>query len=402
MTTSDHPESSSPRPLPESAGSPHESGPSPSGSRGTDEESHAAPRSRRPAVLFNNEEQYRNTVVEVAATDGIVMLIGATDTGKTTFCKAVAEATLAMGRRIAIVDADTGQSEIGPPTTLGLGIPETAFHRLSDLRPRALAFIGSTSPAGYLLEWASGTRFLTDRARALAADLILVDMPGLVSGPIGLRLNQGVAEALQPSAYVLLERKHELRAIGRGLPPGRMLRPGIPPQVHAKTGTVRSLRRATRYAQYFQDAREWELPVDRGILRGGMLFLGRPLRPSVLEALQESLSVRLLHIEKDEDGVRVVTAGAPSKEERAILTQRFGRRTMLLEASRLRHLVVGLLDRDGATVGIGSVHRVDYRRRRLRLVTPWIDPEAIGGFIWGTARVTPEGKELEALKRGEI
>lgn len=358
--------------------------------------------SSEPTGGGSADARYREIVEQLAATQGVVLLIGATDTGKTTLCRAVADAVLAAGRRIAVVDADSGQSEIGPPTTLGLGLPEAAFTRLSDLKPRALAFVGSTSPPGYLLEWALGTRFLADRAGDLGAQVVLVDTPGLVSGPVGLRLQQAIAEAIQPAAYVLLERKRELRTLQRGLPPGHIHRPGVLPAVRKKTPTVRSLRRTAKFAQYFEDAREWELPVDEGIIRGGLLFLGRPLRPPALESLQEQVPARLLHVEQDEDGVRVITAGNPSREAKAALSQRFGRRVVVLEAGRLKYLVVGLLDLDGETVAIGSVQRVDFRRRRLRIATPWLDPDAIGGFIWGTARVTPEGKELEALRRGEI
>jgi polynucleotide 5'-kinase involved in rRNA processing len=173
--------------------------------------------------------------------------------------------------------------------------------------------------------------------------------------------------------------------------------------VRRKSPTVRSLRRSARFSHYFSDAREWELPLDRGILRGGGLFTGRPLRGPLLEEAQGHLrSVRLLHVEQGEDAVRVLTTGAPSGEDRSYLLQRFGKRILLLEAGRLKHLVVGLLDREGEAVAIGTVQRADFRRRRLTVRTPWIDPEAIGGLVWGTARVAPDGKELDPLRRGEV
>jgi polynucleotide 5'-hydroxyl-kinase GRC3/NOL9 len=331
------------------------------------------------------------------------MLIGGTDTGKTTFGAAAAKAAFAAGRRVAVVDADSGQSEIGPPGTLGLGFPEDPFVRLSDLKPRALAFIGSTSPPGFLLEWAIGVRQLTDRAKQLGAELVFVDMPGLVSGPVGCRLHQAVAEAVRPDAYVLFERNKELRAMRRGLPPGRLFRPEISPNAHAKSPTVRALRRSKRFADYFREAREWELPVDRGILRGGTLFLGRPLRPAALDAIQQNLAVRLIHVEHGIEGVRVVTAGPPSPTDRAALSRRLNSQKLLwLEAQRLTGLLIGLLDQHGETAAVGCVKRVDFRRRTLRIVTPWLDPDAVGGFVWGIARVNPSGKEYPPLKRGEV
>jgi polynucleotide 5'-hydroxyl-kinase GRC3/NOL9 len=339
----------------------------------------------------------------IANVNGSVMLIGGTDTGKTTFGAAVAKTAYAAGRRVAVVDADSGQSEIGPPGTLGLGVPEAPFSRLSDLKPRALAFIGSTSPPGFLLEWVIGVRHLTDRAHELGAEIILVDMPGLVSGTVGCRLQQVVAEAIHPAAYVLFERNKELRTLRRGLPPGRLYRPALSPKAHAKSPTVRALRRSKRFAEYFHEAEEWELPVDQRIVRGGTLFLGRPLRPAALESLQQNLTVRLVHVERGIDGVRVITAGPASPVDRTALARRLGSQKLIwLEAQRLTGLLVGLLDRWGETVAVGCIKRVDFRRRILKIVTPWLDPEAIGGFVWGVARTNPLGKEYPPLKRGEV
>ena len=50
----------------------------------------------------------------------IVLVIGATDAGKSTFCRFLADFALAKGFKVACVDADIGQSQIGPPTTIGV------------------------------------------------------------------------------------------------------------------------------------------------------------------------------------------------------------------------------------------------------------------------------------------
>ena len=69
-----------------------------------------------------------------------ILLLGATDTGKTTFLTWLANILLAQERRIAIVDADVGQSSLGPPTTIGLSVVTAPFERLQELPPSEVIF----------------------------------------------------------------------------------------------------------------------------------------------------------------------------------------------------------------------------------------------------------------------
>jgi polynucleotide 5'-hydroxyl-kinase GRC3/NOL9 len=49
----------------------------------------------------------------------IAMIVGAIDVGKTSFCAYLTNMALKEKQRIAIVDADLGQSDVGPPSTVG-------------------------------------------------------------------------------------------------------------------------------------------------------------------------------------------------------------------------------------------------------------------------------------------
>jgi len=84
------------------------------------------------------------------------MFLGASDTGKTTRLRCVANYLARAGLLpLAIVDADIGQSTIGPPTTVGLTL--VTKDKLPDLLSGRLAcnamrFIGALSPVGHLLQ----------------------------------------------------------------------------------------------------------------------------------------------------------------------------------------------------------------------------------------------------------
>ncbi len=66
--------------------------------------------------------EWERAAEAVLARPGVVMLLGASDSGKTTLGRILAEKLTAAGRTVGLVDGDVGQSSIGPPTTVGLAI----------------------------------------------------------------------------------------------------------------------------------------------------------------------------------------------------------------------------------------------------------------------------------------
>ncbi|MGH7279683.1 MAG: Clp1/GlmU family protein, partial [Candidatus Rokuibacteriota bacterium] len=58
---------------------------------------------------------------EAAAGVRVTLVVGESEAGKTSLVAALGNALIARGLSVAVVDADVGQSEIGPPATVGLG-----------------------------------------------------------------------------------------------------------------------------------------------------------------------------------------------------------------------------------------------------------------------------------------
>ncbi|MBC8134275.1 MAG: hypothetical protein H8F28_00105, partial [Fibrella sp.] len=104
-----------------------------------------------------------------------VLLLGGTDTGKTTFAALVARSLAEDSERIAVVDADIGQSEIAPPGTVGVAWARSDAERLSDLKPAGTFFVGSFSASTLPLEHATATLQAVRHARERNAERILID-----------------------------------------------------------------------------------------------------------------------------------------------------------------------------------------------------------------------------------
>jgi polynucleotide 5'-hydroxyl-kinase GRC3/NOL9 len=185
-----------------------------------------------------------------------VLVIGAVDRGKSTYCRFLSQHLLAAGWRVAIVDADVGQKDIGPPAAITLGYPALA-QPLTAVLPAAWYFVGAVSPVGHLLPMVVGTKQLVEVAQA---NCVIINTTGLVHG-VGRVLKSYTIEAVQPHVIVAIEQEAELQALLTSYRNYRVLR--LPPSPHAvaKTPEQRRMAREQAFQRYFQTASEVALPV---------------------------------------------------------------------------------------------------------------------------------------------
>jgi polynucleotide 5'-kinase involved in rRNA processing len=140
------------------------------------------------------------------------MLMGSVDTGKTTLALNAARLALNAGRTVAIVDADVGNSTIGPPACVGLKV----LRDISDIddvdKPDRLHFVGTITPARLVLQQVVATAAMVDQAREMA-DLVILDTTAVVSGVAGETLKYHKAELCRPDKVIALQRGGELEPV---------------------------------------------------------------------------------------------------------------------------------------------------------------------------------------------
>jgi polynucleotide 5'-hydroxyl-kinase GRC3/NOL9 len=206
------------------------------------------------------------TALQAAARARVTLILGTSDTGKTTLTTQLAAAFAARGEHVAVVDADVGQSEIGPPTTVGLGRVRAGLTRLGEAEVLALEFVGDTSPVRYIRETADATGRLVRRALAAGFTRVLVDTGGLVEGPLGLALKRAKIRAADPDLVLVLQRHAESEAVVRaleGAPRPAIMRLTPSPAVARRTATRRREHRDRALAAYFAGAATLTLDLER-------------------------------------------------------------------------------------------------------------------------------------------
>ncbi|HLZ33246.1 MAG TPA: Clp1/GlmU family protein [Nitrospira sp.] len=201
---------------------------------------------------------------------GIAVVIGASDSGKTTWVSAATRQLVQAGKLpVAIVDADIGQSTIGPPTTVALAILQeslTSDFRVDRLPSHSLFFVGSVSPPGHLLQILAGTKRLVDAAIRSGVGTVLVDTTGLIDQGPGFQLKLRKIELLGPRHLMALQRGKELEpllAVVAGRPGLRIHRLEVAPSARARTPAERARYRADRFAAYFAMAHTLVLEAEQ-------------------------------------------------------------------------------------------------------------------------------------------
>jgi polynucleotide 5'-hydroxyl-kinase GRC3/NOL9 len=351
--------------------------------------------------------EWFEAVSRLSEQSGVVMLVGATDVGKTTLVLAAANAAVRAGRRPAILDTDLGQSEVGPPGTLGIVRLEEPIATASELRPRALAFVGALTPTGHLLSLVQGSRRLAAHALDHDDDVVFVDTSGLVRGRLAEKLKLAKLAVLNPSLVVVVERDRELERLA-GLMAGStnapVLRVKSAAGVGRKSAVYRRLQRSNRMRKHFENARIQELYANQVRTFDGWVFSGEALPARQLRIAADALGVKIPHGEVTEDGLYLCVIGTPKREGWVTLQEEFGRkrRFWVTPATYFQNLLVGLVGPGGFLLDIGLLQGINFERSLFSVLTPARSVSEVGQIHFGRLRVRPDGSEIAHLRPSDL
>lgn len=267
------------------------------------------------------------------------------DTGKSTMGRRIARAALERGRTVAYVDADVGNSTIGPPACTALAVLRSPAD-LDAMTADRLHFVGAISPDRLVLQHVIGTVALADEGRR-AADLVIIDTTGAVSGVAGETLKYHKVELIRPEFVVALQRGGELEPIIGML--RRFLAAEVAtlpadPDVTPVGPDQRANRRAEAFAVAFQP------PLDRWRVRPTVFAPTLPpgldlaRLDGVLVGVQDGDGhcLGLGRLEYDEGVLRVLTRSGEGMQGLRLGSVRIDLETFMTKQINLRELIFGL------------------------------------------------------------
>jgi polynucleotide 5'-hydroxyl-kinase GRC3/NOL9 len=190
---------------------------------------------------------------------GVLMVIGAPDTGKSTLGRYLYDRLCRSAVCAALLDGDPGQSSLGPPATISVMIGSTraGVHGCGGRTLRR--FVGAVSPRGHMLPLLAGAARLAQAVRQAGAETVVYDTSGLVDpAQGGLALKLAKIDLLEPAAVLAIQRRDELERLLVPLRRSRRTRvidlcPS--PAVAWRDVPTRQAYRAAQYARHFDGGR---------------------------------------------------------------------------------------------------------------------------------------------------
>ena len=158
---------------------------------------------------MGGDQAYTALRERVRGLDGVVMVIGDAETGKTTLARMLLRDAIEHGRTVAFVDGDVAAATVGPVGCVGMKVLSSIEDCDRLVIPDELRFVGAVEPNGVVLPHVVAVAALIDIAKE-KADLVICDTTGVVTGVVGQTLKYHLVELAQPALVVAIRRGAEL------------------------------------------------------------------------------------------------------------------------------------------------------------------------------------------------
>jgi polynucleotide 5'-hydroxyl-kinase GRC3/NOL9 len=213
---------------------------------------------------------------------GITILLGATDTGKSTLANFLISHLCQRGLKVGLVDADIGQSFLGPPATIGFALFKSHPDWELILSPPEIFFVGSTTPEGHFPIHLKGVRRMVDKASSYGTEVTLVDTTGFVLGEAGIELKRRKIDLVSPRFIVALQKYDEIEPIlekYRENPLYKIYRLPLSEQIRPRSMEERRTYRTNKFRDYFKFSMTQELAIEEVQIEGEVLDPSGALLP---------------------------------------------------------------------------------------------------------------------------
>ena len=326
-----------------------------------------------------------------------VVVLGDLDSGKSTLTTFLANVLLQRGRKVAVIDADTGQKDLGAPGTIGMKILDKPTPILSGCPEDSAFFVGSTSPAGLIDRSIAGVLVLVNKALKAGVEAVLIDTTGWVYGREARELKTVMINALTPEFIIAIQRRGELESLLRSLvtTSSEIIRVSAPKNVRARSRSERKAIRSRVFRKYLKGGKRITLSMRDIAIQYSFLGSGGELDREKADLFQRILGETIIYGEEFEDFLLLVLDERSPIDTSMLFKLRetvANKALRVLRRSDFKNVLCGLLDKEGCFIGLGILEDVDFKLRKLNIYTS-VEERKIAVVQIGSMKVNREGME---------
>jgi polynucleotide 5'-hydroxyl-kinase GRC3/NOL9 len=333
----------------------------------------------------------------------VVIVLGDVDSGKSGFTLYLANRFCISGIKVAIVDSDVGQSDIGPPTTIGLSVVDKPSTSYANLPLTDAYFVGDNTPIGHLLPMVVGTMRMVSRGFEYGANAVIVNTTGMVYGGVAQALKYFKIEAVKPNFIVALQRNSEIEHLIKpfeGI--SEVLRLKTPQHIPRKSRSERVNYRGFKLGQYLIGARTVTFKIDNITLLNTSIGYGNE-DMELRNVVEEIIDVKPLSVKTYGKTVVILTRSILRREKLeklySYLREKYDE-IKIIPIQRIKGLVLGLHDLNNRFLSLGILE--DISDEDIKIKSSVKSPLEVKYVKFGSIVVNEQGEEIARIKPGLI
>ena len=327
------------------------------------------------------------------------MVLGTVDSGKTSFCTYLVNKVLGEKRKVAVLDGDLGQSDIGPPATVAYAFVTRPITDLFSLRAKNAFFIGETSSGKVADKVITALVSLKKEVLANNGEFVVMNTDGWVDGECAVNYKMRLVEELAPDVIFFIQQKDELAPLIKGLEKFRGVVVESPSAIRQRDIEKRRSLRELGYVKYLGNAKVQSLSLSWLRIEGNELFDICKTRMNARQAsnIYGLLGMKPLQLSELSDRICVIIGRRRWIDgENIKKVEEFTKKKVVVTRKGDEEgLLTGMYNADRKFLGIGIVQEVDYIRKALKICTPVSGEVSI--LSLGKVRLDKNMKEIPAV-----
>jgi polynucleotide 5'-hydroxyl-kinase GRC3/NOL9 len=329
------------------------------------------------------------------------MVLGTVDSGKTSFSTYLINRLLREKKKIAVLDGDLGQSDVGPPGTVAYTLVTKPVTDLFNLQAKDAFFIGVTSPSAALNKVIDGLSSLKKEILTHDPDFIVINTDGWIEQEDAIYYKIKLVEELNPDIIFCIQQKDELMTVLNALEKYRKTMVESPPAIGQRTRERRKNLRELGYVKYLRNAKVQTFPLGWLKVEDSDIFGldGGRDSPRRVRKICELLGMKPLHFVELKDKLSVIIGKNRwiNAENIKKAEEYVKKKVVITRKGEEQGILTGVHDANRKFKGIGIIQEIDYLRKTLKLSTPVSDEISV--VVLGKVKLDRNLREIPAFDK---
>jgi len=334
----------------------------------------------------------------------VAIVLGPIDSGKTSFCTYLTNKLLSGNNKVAVLDGDLGQSDIGPPCTVAYAFVTKPIADLFSLEAKNAFFVGVTSPSNAQEKVIEGLVLLKKEILERGSDFVIVNTDGWVEGEDAISYKVQLVEKLNPEIIFVIQQNGELTPLLNALKGLKPVLVESPSAIKQRSREKRKNLRELGYIKYLKNAKVQSIPWNWLKIEGNELFSSYKTYEDIKRAreIYSLLRMKPLFFSEQKDKIFIVIGRNRwiNKDNIEKVENYTKKKVILVRKGEEEGLLMALYNSDKKFLGIGVLQEADYRKKFLKILTP-VSGE-IATVILGKVKLDKNFKEIPAFAEEEI